>query len=83
MSTHRRHVSSRELRERLAGFLKAAEEGTEISITVRGREVARLVPPRPARLRPFGLLAGQIEIAPDFDATPDEIVDAMEGKDEG
>jgi hypothetical protein len=28
---------------------------------------------------PFGDLRGKIRIAPDFDQTPDEIIDAMEG----
>jgi hypothetical protein len=28
---------------------------------------------------PFGDLRGKLRIAPDFDATPDEIFDAMEG----
>jgi plasmid stability protein len=28
---------------------------------------------------PFGDLRGKLRIAPDFDETPDEIIDAMEG----
>ncbi len=38
-----------ELRANLPGFLKKVETGNIISITSRGREIAWLVPPAPAR----------------------------------
>jgi prevent-host-death family protein len=73
-------VSYRLLRDNLAAFLKRVQEGDEIVVTVRGRDAARLVPPLPAARRPFGLLEGEIEMAPDFDRTPDEVITAMEGQ---
>lgn len=38
-------VNAREARRRLSDLLSAAEHGGTISITRRGREVARLTPP--------------------------------------
>ncbi len=40
-----RQVNAREARSRLSKLLTEAENGEIISITRRGREVARLVPP--------------------------------------
>jgi hypothetical protein len=35
--------------------------------------------PGPGTPTPFGLLKDMIEMAPDFDATPDDLIAAMEG----
>jgi len=40
-----RRIPQRELRNNVAGVLRAAEAGESFTITVRGRPVARLVPP--------------------------------------
>lgn len=40
-------VNVREARRRLAALLDAVEAGEEVSITRRGKPVARLVPPEP------------------------------------
>ena len=40
-------VNVKELREQLAQFITQAEAGGEITITRRGKVVARLVPPQP------------------------------------
>lgn len=55
-----------------------AGEGQEIVITNRGHEVARLVPPRTAGGRRFGLDEGVFDLPEDFDATDPEIVDLFE-----
>lgn len=39
-------VNVREVRENLRAYLERAESGEEISILRRGKEVARLVPPK-------------------------------------
>lgn len=47
-----RTIAQRELRNDVARILREAEAGTEFTVTVRGRPVARLGPPddlRPAR----------------------------------
>lgn len=41
-----RTIPQRELRNNIAAVLRAAEAGETFTITVRGRPVARLVPPR-------------------------------------
>ncbi len=74
-----RTVQVRELREGLAGFLREVEQGAEIMVMARNRPVARLVPPAPSGRRPLGLMRGKIRIAADFDATPAELIAAMEG----
>jgi prevent-host-death family protein len=48
----RRTIAQRELRNDVTRILREAEAGTEFTVTVRGRPVARLGPPddgRPAR----------------------------------
>lgn len=77
-----RTVQVRAFREGLAGFLREVEQGAEIVVMARNRPVARLVPPAPMGRRPLGLMRGRIKIAPDFDATPAEVIAAMEGHDE-
>lgn len=42
-----RTIPQRELRNDIARVLREAEAGTEFLVTVRGRPVARLGPPRP------------------------------------
>jgi prevent-host-death family protein len=42
-------VSVRELKSRLSEYLRRVGEGEEVVVTSRGREVARLVPPRSRR----------------------------------
>lgn len=42
-------IPQRELRNNIADVLRRAEAGTEFTITVRGRAVARLGPAQPAR----------------------------------
>lgn len=44
-----RVIPQRELRNDIAAVLRAAEAGETFTITVRGRPVARLGPPVPAR----------------------------------
>jgi prevent-host-death family protein len=43
----------REARQNLSALIDEVRKGHEVTITDRGKPVARLVPPRPARARPF------------------------------
>jgi prevent-host-death family protein len=43
----------REARQNLTALIEEVSQGHEVTITDRGRPVARLVPPRPERAKPF------------------------------
>jgi len=62
-------VNMHDAKTRLSELVAAAEAGEEVVIARGGTPAVRLVPVRtvhpPVR---FGLLAGQIELADDFDA---------------
>jgi prevent-host-death family protein len=46
-----REIGAFEAKNKLGQLLDLVEQGEEITITRHGKEVARLVPPRPARNR--------------------------------
>ena len=76
-----RHVNIYEAKTHLSRLVRQAQEGKEVVICRAGEPVVRLAPYRPeTRPRPFGLARGRIWIAPDFDATPEEVIRAFEGK---
>jgi plasmid stability protein len=66
-----------DLINRLKG--RAAAHGR--SAEAEHREILRRVLTEGSSQMPFGALRGKICMAPDFDQTPDEIVNAMEGGD--
>jgi prevent-host-death family protein len=75
-------VNFREFRENLAGYLRKARQGTTIVVTSHGKPVARVSPPAPLpeqRIALVGFFKDQLRMAPDFDETPGELIDAMEG----
>jgi prevent-host-death family protein len=43
----------REARQNLSALIAEVRKGHEVTITDRGKPVARLVPPRPVEARPF------------------------------
>ena len=71
-------VSMHEAKSQLSKLGKLAWEGEEIIIAKAGEPYLRLVPYR-ARLkeRKPGGLEGQIWIAPDFDETPQDVIDSF------
>jgi len=73
-------VNVRELRDNLASYLNQASHGDEVTVTSHGKPIAKIVPAvtRTPRAALFGIMRGRITIAPDFDNTPDDIIDAME-----
>ena len=77
-------VNVRELRDNLAGYLSLAGHGDEVTITSHGKPLARIVSAAAKKPRSalFGAMRGQITVAPDFDETPDDVLDAMEGRGE-
>lgn len=75
-------VGVREVRSRLAELVDRAERGEIVVITRSGREVARLGPPERREQRRPGRMKGRMWAAPDWDETPPELIDTMEGKGE-
>lgn len=78
-------VSVREFRENLSRYLRKAREGERFIVTSHGEAVAEFGPPVAVTKlpRPFGLLRGQIRMAPDFDETPEDLIAVMEGRPAG
>jgi prevent-host-death family protein len=69
-----------EAKSRLSQLLDQAVAGEDVVIARAGKPVARLVPvERPPRRRQPGSLRGKIWVAPDFDETPPEVMDAFYG----
>jgi prevent-host-death family protein len=63
----RRTIPQRELRNDVAAILREAEAGTEFTVTVRGRPVARLLPMEEPQRREYVDRETLLEI---FAATP-------------
>lgn len=55
-----RIIPQRELRNNIGEILRAAEAGTEFTVTVRGRPVARLGPPDRGRQRAIDVPAERV-----------------------
>jgi prevent-host-death family protein len=73
-------VGAREARASFSELLERAERGETISITRRGREVARLVPPNGKPDRRPGRMRGEIWMAPDIDEAWEEVLDEIDRK---
>ena len=75
-------VNIHEAKTHFSKLVDAAMAGEEIIIAKAGKPAAKLVPltsgaPRGIR---FGLMKGEIQIAPDFDAPlPEDVLRAFEG----
>ncbi len=71
-------VNMHEAKSQLSKLGKLAWEGEEIVIAKAGEPYLRLEPYRKLETkRKLGALKGQIWIAPDFDETPQEVIDAF------
>jgi prevent-host-death family protein len=81
MSAEPKSVNFREFRENLSAYLREVRHGASLIVTSRGEEVARIEPPAPKPNRKaelIGLFKGRLQMAPDFDETPDDLMAAME-----
>lgn len=77
-------VNIHEAKTHFSRLVERAAGGEEIIIAKAGRPMARLVPyTRRREPRVPGRLRGQIWMADDFDETPQWLIDAFEGNDEG
>jgi prevent-host-death family protein len=62
----------------LSALIEEVQKGHEVILAKAGKPVARLVAYRgPAGPRKPGAMAGQIWIAPDFDALPEDMADTF------
>lgn len=78
-------VNMDEAKSNLSELGELAWQGEEVIIAKAGKPFLRLTPydvperdeskDKPPKRRPLGLLQGQIWIAPDFDDTPEELID--------
>jgi antitoxin (DNA-binding transcriptional repressor) of toxin-antitoxin stability system len=77
-------VGVRALRENLSDYLRRAQQGAAFVVMSRGEVLAELRGPAGTAVRPrrSGLLKGHIVMADDFDHLPDDILDAIEGRDD-
>jgi antitoxin (DNA-binding transcriptional repressor) of toxin-antitoxin stability system len=67
-----------EAKAELSALIEAVQKGNEIIIAKAGKPVARLIAFRgPAQPRTPGSMAGEIWIAPDFDALPEDMAEAF------
>lgn len=72
-------VNTHEAKTQLSKLIERAAGGEEIIIGKAGKPMAKLVAYKEERSpRRPGALKGKIRLAPDFDATPDEVIDSFE-----
>ena len=77
-----RRVGMREFRANMTRFLRQAQQGVSFVVMARDQVLAEIHPPSRAarpRRRP-GALRGRIQMAPDFDVLPPDVLAAMEGE---
>lgn len=62
----------------LSALIEAVQKGEEVIFAKAGKPVAKLVPySGPAKSRLPGSMKGEIWIAPDFDALPEDMAEAF------
>ncbi|ACI52137.1 prevent-host-death family protein [Gluconacetobacter diazotrophicus PA1 5] len=75
-------IGVRELRGNLTTYLRQVRQGSTILVTSHDEVVAELRPPSPScrpRRQP-GALRGRIRLRDDFDQTPQDVLDSMDGE---
>ncbi|NHN90324.1 prevent-host-death protein [Acetobacter sp. LMG 1627] len=74
-------IGVREFRGNLTAYLRQVRQGSTILVTSHDEIVAELRPPSPSyrpRRQP-GALRGRIRLSDDFDQTPQDMLDSMDG----
>lgn len=73
-------VNTHEAKTQLSKLIERAANGEEIILGKAGKPMAKLVPYRAERQRRQpGAWRGRVHLTPDFDATPEDLVDDLEG----
>ena len=73
-------VNMHEAKSQLSRLGELVWQGETVVIAKAGKPYLDLVPHRGPSERKLGLLKGRIWVAPDFDETPAEVVEAFEGE---
>lgn len=74
-------VNIPEAKSRLPQLVQRVLKGEKAVITKAGQPLVDLVPHRAQQVpRHPGRLKGRVRMAPDFDRTPDEVIDGFEGR---
>ena len=74
-------VNMHEAKTTLSRLVERALASEEVVIAKEGKPLVKLVPIRvPEASRQPGRLRGRLRMAPDFDRTPEDVIDAFEGK---
>lgn len=76
-------VNVHQAKSQLSKLMEQAESGEEVVIARAGKPAVRLVAfTVPGKERKAGAWRGQVTVADDFDALPDEVIAAFEGRGE-
>ena len=76
-------VNMHEAKSKLSSLVKEVLSGKEVVIAKAGKPLVKLIPfQQDSRPRVPGRYKNQIEIAPDFDLTSEDIIKAFEGQQE-
>lgn len=76
-------VNMHEAKTRLSSLVEEAVAGEDVIIAKSGNPMVRLVPvEKKIQQRKPGRFKGRISIAADFEETPEELIEAFEGKGE-
>lgn len=74
-------INTHDAKTQFSKLVTRAANGEEIVIAKAGKPMAKLVPFRTSRqARKPGAWRGRVQIADDFDRTPDALLDAFEGR---
>ena len=74
-------VNMHEAKSKLSALAEKVWEGETVVIAKAGKPYLDLIPHKGGcRQRTPGRFKGQIRVADDFNSTPEEIIDAFEGK---
>ena len=81
MGKETKQVNMHEAKSRLSELGEMVWKGTRVVIARSGKPYLDLLPHRERRRpRRPGRLKGRIRLAQDFDETPEEVIDAFEGR---
>jgi len=75
-------VNMHEAKSQLSKLIKLAKNGEEVVIANNGSDEVRLVPVEPVEKDWWGMDAGKIRIANDFDELDENLLAAFYGEDE-
>ncbi|HUP69554.1 MAG TPA: type II toxin-antitoxin system prevent-host-death family antitoxin [Acidimicrobiales bacterium] len=74
-------INTHDAKTQFSKLLTRAANGEEIVIARAGKPMAKLVPFRIQRqARKPGAWRGRVRVADDFDRTPDDLLDAFDGR---